>query len=222
VKKKEVKHSLKGHDGTHVDLGAFSSDGKRVATASGTEFYVWDVDSGELLYKRKHGPLYMRSLEFNSDASLLLSANVGGGDAKGFGAVWDAVSGNKLYELHDKSNFRPDLRAAIFSPNGKLIAQRWANDTIVISESAAGNTLHTIKKPKTSDENGSVIAFTADGIQLIAAYDDGTIRAINPTTGEILQTFQGPEHPLHIAISKDGRAMVVVSSEQKTPFVFKR
>src|SRR6202008_1650249 len=91
--------TLRGHSGPVYSV-AFSSDGKRLATASNDQTAkVWDTESGkELLSLRGHsGPVY--SVAFSPDGKRLAT-----GTREGHTEVWDAESGKELLTLRHSNS----------------------------------------------------------------------------------------------------------------------
>ena len=94
---------LKGHDGP-VQSAAFSSDGKRVVTASDDKTArIWDAESGkEIAVLKGHDDL-VRSAAFSSDGKRVVTAS-----ADKTARIWDAESGKEIAVLkgHDELRAR--------------------------------------------------------------------------------------------------------------------
>ncbi|KAF3911997.1 hypothetical protein AA313_de0207915 [Arthrobotrys entomopaga] len=152
----------------------FSSDGRRLASISGTNFKIWDLVSATPLYNNSH-PDYRRMMhpEFSPDSKILVvSVNR---ELK----VWDAESGTFLYDLYEGMR-RTDFirrRSLVFSPDGKYLAFA-VKTTILILE------IESKKVVKSFEEREIAVvrlAFSPDGSNL-ASRAHGVIRIWETTT----------------------------------------
>jgi len=104
---------LVGHDGL-VTSAAFSSDGKRIVTASGDKTArLWDAATAkEIAVLRGHDE-YVSSAAFSADGSRIVTAS---GDKTA--RLWDAATAKEIAVLrgHDTN-----MSSAAFSPDGKRI-----------------------------------------------------------------------------------------------------
>jgi WD40 repeat protein len=141
--------TLKGHtDG--VNSAAFSPDGKRIVTASGSlggtednTARVWEAraPSGqwrEVLTLKGHTKA-VNSAAFSPDGQRIVTASGSFRDTLDNTArVWDAVSGRELLTLKGHAD---EVHSAAFSPDGKRIvtASRDGTARVWISDPDAGN-----------------------------------------------------------------------------------
>ena len=124
LRRRRVPIAIEG-PGHRFDCVAFSHDGRRFATASGSAMSVrvWDTSTGQLLFSETHHPAEgVRSVAFSPDDRTLLST---GSD---FAArLWD-LSGRRAGEiLAGHANW---VWCGAFAPDGKTMATTGKDGTI--------------------------------------------------------------------------------------------
>ena len=99
--------------GSHVLDTAVSPDGRLVATASRDGWArVWNVATGELIYKLPCGGVPLNSVSFSRDGKLLAT---GGNDKSA--RIWDVATGDRLRAIvHPR-----DVLSVSFSPDDHLL-----------------------------------------------------------------------------------------------------
>jgi WD40 repeat protein len=99
--------------GSHVRDTAVSPDGRLVATASKDGWArVWNVATGELIYKLPCGGVPLNSVSFSRDGKLLAT---GGNDKRA--RIWDVATGDRLQVIaHPRG-----VLSVSFSPNDRLL-----------------------------------------------------------------------------------------------------
>jgi hypothetical protein len=104
---------------------AFSSDGKRLASASDDQTVkVWEVANGrEMLNLRGHNGQVM-SVAFSPDSKRLASA-----DYNGNVKVWDATTGEETLTLQGHTRA---VVSVAFSPDGKRLASASSDTTVKV------------------------------------------------------------------------------------------
>jgi WD40 repeat protein len=156
-----------------VRSGAFSPDGRRIATAANGEkvVRVRDATTGELVLSLEHpGATYFAA--FTPDGANLFTLCTGGGDGQvsaGWAYVWDARTGGQLLRrrvddwAHQDGDFW--TTSAALSPDGKLAATCQFRD-VVVWELDTGKTRVSMD---TIDAGAGTMAmaFTADGTRLL-------------------------------------------------------
>jgi hypothetical protein len=117
-----------------VTTGAFSPDGRRVATGGFDRLaWIWDAATGELLSPPLRHRNVVSAAAFSPDGRLLATASgmvIGpGGEAR----VWDASSGEPVTPplLHDKA---AEVEHVAFSPDGRRIASGARDQTARVWE----------------------------------------------------------------------------------------
>ena len=110
-----VKNTLE-HDDWVNDL-AYSPDGTTIVTASGGYLHTWDVPSGTLKKRFRHGwagdPLW--SVAYSPDGTTIASGGGRGTDA----ALWDAETGALKKRLAGNNG---SVLSVAYSPDGTLLA----------------------------------------------------------------------------------------------------
>jgi WD40 repeat protein len=111
---------LKGHT-AKVTSASFSSDGKRVLTASeDTSVRIWDAETGEELQKFEEHLDVVNSASFSSNGKMVVTTS-----KDDTVRIWNAETGEELQKL-EGITIRNE-KFASFSPNGKtvLIAEKF-------------------------------------------------------------------------------------------------
>lgn len=107
---KQTFHQSEDAAISHV---VWSPDARRLVGVGYQFIHVWDVRSGELLHRLRHGSHSLLSLSFSPDAGTLLSL---GDDAKF--RFWEMSSG----ELHKITPVPTAVTSAVFSADGRFAA----------------------------------------------------------------------------------------------------
>lgn len=202
----------------------FSSDGALVATTSSancgeTNFSVWDVASGDLLFEGlddfEH---FATDVAFSPDGTLVAVGTGCAFNMAGSATVklWDVTTGTLLLDIVAPS-FVSDVE---FSPDGRLVAA--AGDEIIRMWDVATGTLST----ELAGATGRVmnIAFSPDGTRLASAeYDESlktsTLRLWDLTSGEpLFEVEREIDTIFDTAFSTDGRLIAVVGGNQSLLF----
>jgi len=155
---------------------AFSADGIRVATATGTSARAFEAGSGAELARLEHdGPV--RAVAFSPDGTRMVTAS---GDIRGGSArVFEAATGAELARLdHDGS-----VRAVAFSPDGTWVATASDDKSARVFEAATRAELARL------DHDGPVraVAFSPDGTWVATASDDKSARIFEATPDLLVQ-----------------------------------
>ncbi|MEL6109729.1 MAG: c-type cytochrome domain-containing protein, partial [Planctomycetota bacterium] len=203
---------IKDSDLGKVNSISFSSDGMRLAAASGlTGSYgragIYDVETGTLLQELVGHRDILYAAEFSPDGSLLATA--------GYDRViwlWDLQTGERVRELKGHNGAIFDLA---FSPDGKVLVSACADETAKVWNVATGARLDTLSQPE-----GEVfaVAVTPDGAFVVAGSADNRLRAwrlvsrneakINP----LVATRFVDETPIvGLTVSPDGESVVTMA-----------
>lgn len=176
---------------------ALSSDATRFVAAAPTEYdtypiWVWDANTGELLFTLEGHTRWIRALAFSPDSKTLAS-----GDNSRTIRLWNVDTGT--YRASFKIS-KDGSYALTFSPNSKFLASGGGDGKIRLWDA-------TVKKQEGLGTLGQytplltlrghkhrvyTTAFSPDGKTLITASIYGKIRAWDTTTGS--QRFVSSEH----------------------------
>src|SRR6516165_8089166 len=192
---------LKGHTSS-VNGAGFSSDGKRVVTASLDETArIWDADSGQEIKQLKGhtGPVW--SAGFSLDGKRVVTASV-----DHTARIWDADSGKEIKQL--KGHIGPVLRAG-FSPDGKRVVTASFDHTARIWDADSGKEITQLK-----GHTGPALSagFSPAGKRVVTASVDNTARIWDADSGKEITQLKGHTGPVWSAgFSLDGKRVVTAS-----------
>jgi WD40 repeat protein len=218
---------LRGHQ-ARVRTLAFSLDGRRLASASGTglvdvpqELILWRLPTAE-----RAEPELLRLACSACAQCLAFSANgqrlaVGErGDLQPDGktwkdgglGIWDTATGARLQHwiAHPGT-----VQSVAFNPEGNRLASagRTPDQSVRLWDAGTGQQLYVLSGP--SSPTG--VTFSPDGRRLAAVGYDSTVHLWDPATGEALLTLRGPslQRPEQVAcdsqvvFSADGTRLAV-------------
>lgn len=174
-------------------------------------------------------PAIIWTVAFSGDGKRIVTA----GD-DGTARVWDAAGGAEIMKLSPNSRTttapshdiirNPDhVTAAVFSPDGKLIATASGNLSREpgpprLWDAVTGKEQRTLEGHV--DESGwirdvNAIVFSPDGTRVATASNDQTARVWETATGRLLLTLRGHERVVrNVAFSPDGKRLVSTSNDQ--------
>jgi WD40 repeat protein/serine/threonine protein kinase len=201
-----------------VHAVAFSPDGTRIASASGSygqpseaegRVTLWDARAATVLAEKTERLLNPLSVAFSPDGRLL-AAGFGiweGEHQPGRLRVWDATSGNEVLAATVPPG---GVNAVAFSPDGKTIAAA-CSGFVQLWSVEPPRKLREIKG-HTSWING--VAFSPDGKRLATAGWDKTIRLWDPATGAaLLAIHQDDGHATRVAFGPDSRLLASANDD---------
>ncbi|HEY7154651.1 MAG TPA: sigma-70 family RNA polymerase sigma factor [Gemmataceae bacterium] len=204
---------------------SFSPDGKTLATFGGgpPTFDLWDVAAGKLLHPAPGHRQYINSLVFSADGRQVFST---AGITDCPVQVWDARTGERLYQLGD--HLKCASRLAL-SPDGKFLAASGYSegfDGQTIGEAIGLWELANRKEARRcighkhdahAPFSGEMpIDWSADGKTLVSSsLNDKTIRLWDAETGKQRRVIDAKqEWPASVILSPDGK-IVAAGGYQK-------
>jgi WD40 repeat protein/tRNA A-37 threonylcarbamoyl transferase component Bud32 len=191
--------ALTGHT---VRRAAFSSEGRRIVTASNDKTaLIWDAGSGEQLRLLSGHTARVYDAVFSPDGRRIVTASW-----DKTARVWDAASGEQLQVLSGHTDF---VYAAAFSPDGRRIVTASFDKTARVWDAATGRQLRVL-----SGHTDGVLSavFSPDGQRVATASTDKTARIWDATSGVQLQVLSGHTGFVEsAAFSPDGRRLVTAS-----------
>ncbi|MBI1916456.1 MAG: WD40 repeat domain-containing protein [Planctomycetes bacterium] len=202
---------LSGH-GARVWTGAFSPDGKLLASCTGEyaqplvpgEVKLWDLATGkETATLNGHKGLVF-GVTFSPDGKLLLSTSW-----DGTVKVWDVATGKEKATL---AEHKQAVRMAVYAPDGKTFATAGFDGTVRFWDAATFKLQRTIEAHARGTQ---CVAFSPDG-KLLATCDrpggqqppPGEIKLWDADSGKELTKLTGNKgHVLWVDFSLDGATL---------------
>ncbi|HZY89782.1 MAG TPA: WD40 repeat domain-containing protein, partial [Gemmataceae bacterium] len=204
----EKRLQLKVHSG--AGRLAFSADGERLATANSDGLVkVLDTRTRQEVYSFQGG----HRLAFSADNAALAAANM----TAVVGATPSAIL-LSAKTVPTRTYLEGSSGAAVFSPDGRLVAARGPENDVLFFDAFTGKRLRPLKGHRYSL---SSLGFSADGKRLVSLSRGGTAdggkRLLNEVivwdveTGKQLALFEDFDNklPLDVAVSADGARVAV-------------
>ena len=220
--KVEVKQVDEQTEWYSTILPALTHD-KFAVVRKGTEIELLDKTTGETVSTLK-GNMGVSALEFSPDGTRLASSGrtriastSRNSDNTDTLQLWDAESGERLWEAESKRSTKPTyfpriVNVLAFSPDGKMLASGGTDKTIQVWESTTGKPITTL----TGHTNGiTAITFSPDNRTIVSGSADGTVRFWNIKTRSSLP-IRITGHTMRIktaAFFKDNATIATVASD---------
>jgi WD40 repeat protein len=199
----KLLHRLDGHE-HGIWCGAFSSDGKTLATGGYTDktIRIWDVASGTQLRQLKVHCEHVTGVAFSPDLKQVAAATRT--DLLGDVVREDQVNLWDLSATEDAPRIvpLPEVRWVRYSPDGKTLACGCSCNSVCLFDPASGKEIRPLDAHR-----GGVwrVAYSPDGTTLATASEDYTVRLWDAVTGKPLRTLAGhTNHVRALAFSPDG------------------
>ena len=204
---RRVHRALEGHRDT-VFQASLDAAGLRLATSSydGT-IRVWSFPDGELLRIIEHPADRVYGVCFAADGSLLGA----GGD--GTVVVFDAATGERRRTIDVTSSIPWRLRCPRDVP---IATMGTTGATVVVVDLESGVARGLVDTGVWSTDKQArvrAVLFTRDSRELVTADEEGVLRRFDRVSGTLLARTQLGEHYGAIAVSPDGRWLVLGADE---------
>jgi WD40 repeat protein len=193
-----------------VASAAFSPDGSRVVTASGSSAEVWDVSSGRAILLLEGHQDNVESASFIADGSRIFTSS-----ADGTARIWDADSGNQVATFKVEAG----THCVAVSADGKRGVT--ASDKIArVWDVASGHEMIALEGHKGAIDSA---AFSPDGGRIVTGSEDGSVGVWDVASGGWIGGFSVTDPGLwmrppgnwvlSVAFSADGNYVVATTSQ---------
>jgi WD40 repeat protein len=214
--------------GVDLDI-AYSPDGTQVAVTNTqganrqAVISIWDAGTGERVRVIPSGSP-IRDITYSSRDGKLIAA----GTADGV-LIWDAETGEQVKSLQCH---RATVWRVAFSPDGKRLASSSVDNKLIMWDIQTGEKLFSLTAagdssmpgadcnppaPSGSIYVGSIrdLAFSPNGMLIVTASEDRTLRVWNALTGKLLKTLSGHNDTVtSVAFSRDGKLIASGSDDE--------
>ena len=203
-----------------VNALAITPDGSALIAADRVgHLRMWSLPDGRLLWSRDDVPTsilaispngrYLATSGFTQDPidqdpdSYPVSTRL---------TVWDLgtkqpVLTDKLPRLTTNGYATPKPRAVVFSPDSKMLAAAFVEETLVFANFAE-HARQVVITPESAPNNSSIV-FSLDGKELFVQDFIGKVTGFDPNTGRSIATFPAPASGFsHLLFTVDGRWLV--------------
>ncbi len=193
---------LKGenpHAARMVREAVFTNTGRHVLTDAGSQFHVWDVDTGVHLYSHEG-----RAVVSSPDGQFVAAGDVAGGLVQ----IWDAETGAEIRQFHGHTS---TVRCLSYSPDSNRLVTGGEDATIRIWDPRNGDEL---QKMVCHSPDVNCAVFSGDGQRVIAGFSDGTVGVWDALSGlrRVLLRMQ-PRPIRRVSVSPDGRHIASGSNQ---------
>jgi WD40 repeat protein/tetratricopeptide (TPR) repeat protein len=194
---------------------AFSPDGTLLAIGSSARVSIWNLRTGDIVWKRRLAPVLetapVQAVSFSPDGTRLATG------CQKSAQIWDAATGQEQLRITHTGM----VMAAVFSPDGKRLATGSTDKSAYIWNTSTGqqqlkvtHAFRVAAVPVLQDWVQAV-AFSPDGTRLATASDDKTAQTWNAITGERQLQVTHLRGVRAVAFSPDG-ARLATGSNDKT------
>ena len=184
-------------------FGHFSPDSKRIVLGFMNDAQVWDVATGKMLFKIKHGGMSGEDhAAWSPDGKRV--ATIRGN----YVSIWDAADGKELTTLRGHENA---LRTLSFSSDGKLVLTTSWDRTARIWNAETGEPVAVFRGHK---DRVNAASLSPDGQQVVTASADATVRVwwLSPPKGQAQPLAEPIANFNVMSLSSDGRFLATGAS----------
>lgn len=197
--------TLEGHDNV-VSSGAFSPDGKWIATGSwDRKAGVWNAETGRLKHSLKGHDSAVLHIAFSPNNDVLVTCS-----RDPTARVWNVETGALIHQLRGHTGL---IRHAAFNSRGDRIVTASADRTSRIYDVRSGEEIHVLKGHSEVVEQA---IFNAQETMVLTVSWDNTARIWNAETGTFLRILEGHDSAIRRAAFNSAGNRVVTASADET------
>jgi WD40 repeat protein len=178
---------------------SFSTDGKYLATGSGFNAYIFNLETGNEVKSFKHR-YSVYSVSFSPDGKYLAT-----GSSDNNARIFNLDTGNEVKSF----KHRDDVYSVSFSPDGKYLATGSGYNAHIFN-------LETGNEVKSFDHRDYVysVSFSPDGKYLATGSFDNNAHIFNLETGNEVKSFEHRHDVYSVSFSPDGKYLATGSNDK--------
>lgn len=184
----------------------YSPDGSRLASGChfSDEVYLWDVATGEVVWRVQGHENVVRSVAFSEDGRMLASAS----DDHTV-RLWEVATGKEVRALRGHTN---RVHSVAFSPDGKTVASGGEDCAVRLWDVTSGKQVWSVQRHR---DNVRSVAFSPDGKTVASGSSDMTVRFWDAGSGAEIPRIGGHALPAQaLSYSPDGRLLASASGDK--------
>jgi WD40 repeat protein len=144
---------------------AFSGDSRYgIAGGNGTDVYIWDLMSGQIIQRLRGHARPVISAEFDPKGERVLTVD------NGIAKIWNRVSGEELFTIRDGNGI---IKKAVFGGDGQLVLT--LGSELRIWAASSGKLMASIRLPQIlgSNANNDATQLTVRDSQILVVSSQG-------------------------------------------------
>ncbi|WP_406276539.1 protein kinase [Nocardia sp. NBC_00881] len=190
----------------------FTADGQRALVASMNHVGLWDIHSGQCLFRRDE-PHYYKKIDVSADGRFALcglDTEVQMWDLTHGRELWrvamreDAPSGTRYIGMRESAS--APVAAVWLSADARIAATQSGGGSVMIWDARTGRLRLRLGRP------GKLYGLSPDGRFALIRHDDDTMQLWDASTGVCRWELRGVNGAVPASISADSRTVAIASS----------